>query len=313
VSSPPRDESQSETGIEVDPQHGSRRALALLALGATAGLLAAAVGLLTPADRAGVTPPDGAVAIVNGEVIRRDDYERLLAALASDSRNPIDDAARRHVLDRMIEEELLVQRGLALGLAQVDRRVRADLTQSLIASVVSTAEDREPEPEELEAFYRENGDFFTRPGRLRVWQIFFRVPAPEDEPTARERAERARAALLAGRPFADVRDELGDGEISPLPDTMLPATKLREYVGPTALQAVQALAVGEVSEPVRSGVGMHLLILVDRTENETPPHAQIADQVRTEWRRRAGDRALREYLDSLRESGDVQTWLDVES
>ena len=296
-----------------NPVDESRRTLGLLALGASAGLLAAAVGLVTPATPTGRARPDDAVAIVNGEVIRRDDYERLLAALQSDSRNPIDESARRHVLDRMIEEELLVQRGLTLGLAQVDRRVRADLTQSLIASVVSTAEDRDPDTAELEAFYLDNRDFFTRPGRLRVRQIYFRVPDPDAEAEARRRAELAHDALLSGRAFEEVREEYGDREISPLPDTLLPATKIREYIGPTALAAAAPLEIGAISEPVRSGVGVHLLLLVDRTEALTPEYPEIADQVQTEWRRRAGDRALREYLDELREQGEVETFLDPQS
>jgi parvulin-like peptidyl-prolyl isomerase len=278
----------------------------LLAIGAALGLLVAAVGLLEPGSGAGAAVPDDAVAIVNGEVIRRDDYLRLLAGFESDTRNPLDDAGRRHVLDRMIDEELLVQRGLALGLAQMDRRVRADLTSALISSVVSTAEEHEPSEDELREFYAAERDFFTRPGRLRVRQIFFRTSGDGGEPAARARAEQARAAILEqGRPFAEVEAELGDAIISPLPDALLPAAKLREYIGPSALTAATRLEIGELSPPVRSGVGLHLLELVDRTDAVSPPYDEVAAQVRVEWRRRTGDRALRAYLDELREDGDV--------
>lgn len=285
---------------------GARRALWLLALGAGAGLLLAAVGLLLPQSHAReVTLPPDAVALVNGKAIRLSDYERLLAGLESDSRNPIDDEMREHVLNRMIEEELLVQRGLELGLAQVDRRVRGDLTASLIQSVVSSAEGREPELEELREFHAENADFFTLPGRLRVRQIFFRVAQSDDENAVRARAESARSAVLAGRPFEEVRLELGDREISPLPDGLLPPTKLREYVGPTALKAASALEVGELSAPIRSGVGIHVLLLVDEQVARTPALEEIEPQVRSEWKRRGGDTALRRYLDELRASSVV--------
>ena len=39
----------------------------------------------------------------------------------------------QRVLDRMIDEELLGQRGLDLGLVRADRRVRADLVSAVIA------------------------------------------------------------------------------------------------------------------------------------------------------------------------------------
>jgi parvulin-like peptidyl-prolyl isomerase len=281
----------------------------LLGLGAACGLLMAAYGILeSPSGSKQIMPAD-AVAVVNGEVLRRDNYERLLAGFASDSRNPIDDEVRRHILDRMIEEELLVQRALALGLATVDRRVRADLTSSLIESVVSGAEEREPENDELRSFYAEEAAFFARPGRYRVDQILFRIPYEDDGQNALERARAARAELVAGVPFEEVAERLGDEEISPLPNTLLPAMKLREYIGPTALGAVMELETGETSLPVRSGIGIHLLRLTDSLPSTSLPFEEIEDQVRREYIRRTGDRALRSYLEQLRAESDVSTAL----
>ena len=283
-----------------------RRANLFLTLGAAAGLGAAAFGLLIPSDKKPTPLPENVVAVVNGDMILRDDYLRLLAGFERDSRNPVDRDTRQHVLDRMIEEELLVQRALDLGLAQVDRRVRADLTSSLIASVVSTAEEHDPSQEELRAFYRDQLDFFERPGRLRVAQILFRVGPDQTDSLVLEKAESARNELLEGQPFEAVEAKYGDPQISPLPDTLLPGMKLREYIGPSALEAVRQLAPGEISEPVRSGMGFHLLRVIDATPAIQPPFEEIEPQIRSEWVRRAGDQALRDYLDQLRADGDVQ-------
>ncbi|HIG01954.1 MAG TPA: peptidyl-prolyl cis-trans isomerase [Myxococcales bacterium] len=287
------------------PSGAERRALWLLGLGAAAGLFMATYGIVDPSGGPNPGIPPDAVATVNGEVLRRDAFERLLAGFASDSRNPIDDDVRRHVLNRMIEEELLVQRALGLGLAEVDRRVRANLTSSLIDSVVSGAEEREPSPEELRRFYSEEAAFFVQPGRYRVDQILFRIPYGDEGNSALQRAEEASAALKAGESFAQVAVRLGDDQISPLPDTLLPAMKLREYVGPTALEAVLELEAGEFSPPVRSGTGVHLLRLLDIKQAFSPPFEEIETQIRREYIRRAGDRALRNYLDQLREDSDV--------
>ena len=291
-----------------DPDHSRdrRRPLVLLSLGAVAGIVLATWGLFAPGgESTGLLAAD-AVASVNGAPIRRDDYERMIAAVEQDTRAPIDDAVRKRVLDRMIEEELLVQRALDLGLAKLDRQVRANLTGALIQSVVSEAEDRDPRPGELAEFYGENGEFFTAPGRLRVRQIFLPV-AGRDENGVRLRAEEARRRLAAGEPFDEVRAELGGREVSPLPDALLPALKLREYVGPTALRAASELEIGELSEPVRSGTGIHVLQLVEREAPITPPLSEIEPQVESEWRRRLGSDALRRYLDELRAQADVAT------
>jgi parvulin-like peptidyl-prolyl isomerase len=282
----------------MEPMAEGDRARWLLALGAAAGLLAAATSLLGAPD-AGL--PGGAVAAVNGTPIRAEEYERLLAALAADRRTPLDAEDRRFVLDRMIEEELLVQHAVALGLVRSDRRVRADLVSAVLAATNAAADAYDPEPQEVARFYAENADYFTRPERLHVRQIF--VAAGAD--SARERARRAATRLRAGEPFAQVAEELGDELLAPLPDAPLPPTKLREYLGPSALRAALALAPAEVSDPVETPQGYHVLELVARTRSEAPPLAEVEAQVRSEMRRREGDRLLRRRLDDLRAEADV--------
>ncbi len=287
------------------PDHpGSRRAVALLLLGAAVGTVMAALGLAIPA-RDPNRLPQGVVARINGEAIRRDDYERMLGALASDRRTELTASDRLHVLDRLIEEELLVQRGLELGLARHDRRVRSDLTATVIASIVAESSDLQPSDEELRAFYEAHRDFFTRPGRLRVRQVFNRVRGAADAPAALARARQATRRLRSGESFRDVRKTLGDDALPPLPDAPLPPAKLRDYLGPTALRVALDLEVGDASDPVRSGTGYHVLQVVERQGDVTPPLSEIRTQVVAELRRRAGEQKLRSYLDDLRNRADV--------
>lgn len=282
-----------------------RRALALLGAGAVIGLAAAAIGLMRDASAEG-SLPEAAVASVNGELVRVEEYERAVEALASDRRDPIGEADRRHVLDRLLDEELLVQRGLELGFARHDRRVRGDIVSAVIQVVVQQAEATQPDDEEIERFYRENQQYFARTGRLFVRQVLVRVRTRDEEEAARQRAEQAARRLREGEPFEAVNEELGDAQVALLPADYLPATKLREYVGPTATRVAMQLEPGGVSDPVRSATGYHVLLLVDREEGRVPPLAEISDEVEAELVRRAGDTALRRYLDELRKRADVR-------
>jgi parvulin-like peptidyl-prolyl isomerase len=283
----------------------SRLGLLLLTLGAVAGIAVAATGLLGPGLRVSSALPAGTVARINGQVIRDEDYERVVAGLANDRRDGIDDAQRRLVLDRLIDEELLIQRGLELGFARQDRKVRADLTAAVIASVVTEHEDLQPSDAQLQAFYDAHRDFFTQPGRLRLQQIFCRVPAAADDAAAAARAHEAVRRLRAGEAFGAVQAELGNAEIAPLPDALLPPAKLVDYLGPTPLQAALSLNVGAVSEPVRSGSGYHVLRVIERQTDATPAFAEIKPQIVAEFRRNAGEHALRAYLDTLRGRAEV--------
>ena len=318
------------------PQPQTSRAVYALLTGAALGLALAAWGLLANPRARDALPP-AAVASVNGVAIFEDGYRRLLAGFEADTRNALSPAQQKHVLDRMIDEELLVQRGLELGLAESDRRVRADISSAVIRAVVVEAEDEPPQPREVAKFYEREQAFFRQPGRTRVARIFIRAPnttrAPREENAARKsqaartsrdavasrdentprasdaahaRALRARARLLAGEPLARVRAALGDAEVLTLPDALLPPAKLREYVGPTLAAAVQELEAGAVSEPLRDGAGYHVFVMRAKEPARTPSLDEIRDSVRAEFVRRAGDRALREYLDELRRAADVR-------
>jgi hypothetical protein len=102
-----------------------------------------------------------AIAIVNGHPIAREDFDRSLAGLQSDStrRTLLDD--RRHVLERLIEDELLIQKALALGLGATEPNARKVLIRTLIDSVIANRE--EPKEQQLLEFYAANKALFRSP------------------------------------------------------------------------------------------------------------------------------------------------------
>lgn len=284
---------------------GSSRAIAWLGAGALAGVAAAGLALLG-SGRAAPALPAGAVATVNGAVLRDADYRRVLAALESDRRNPVGDEQRRFVLERLVDEELLVQRALELGLARSDRLVRSQLVAAVIAAATEDAAVREPDEAALRAFHAEHAEWFAAPGRLRARQLWVRGAPARSADEARARAADAAARLRAGAPFEAVAAALGDPVVAPLPDAPLPATKLVEYAGPAALAALDDAEPGTVSEPLPHAGGFQVLVLSAREDAHAPAFEEVADQVRAEWRRRAGDEALRRYLAELRERAEIR-------
>ena len=282
----------------------SRRSARWLAAGAALGIAAAGYGILRSGDERGL--PEEAAASVNGTLISKDTFTRLVAGYESDTREPANPEIRAHMLDRLIEEELLVQRGLALGLAENDRRVRADIVQAMIRAAIVEAEAEQPSERDLELFYEEQREYFTTPGRVRIAQLFVRVEDAAADGPAHARAEQARAKLAAGAELAEVRAALGSAELSPVPDALLPPAKLREYVGPSVLRVALEAEPGAWSAPVRSGMGYHVIAVIEREPASTPPLAEMCEQVNAKWVRDGGDRALRRYLDELREEADVR-------
>ncbi len=248
----------------------TRGELALVA-GAACGvaMVIAGVGRGAAPERV----PDGAVATVDGRAISGEDYQRALAAVA-DPRRPADATLRRRVIDRLIDERLLVERGIELDLPRTDGRLSAQLSSAVIDLVVARGRRaKRPGRAVLERFYADNADYFRAPVRLHVRQLFF----------------------------------AGDHAVAPPapPDGPVPPNKLREYLGPAGLAAVGALAPGQATAPLPRDGGFVVLALVAREDGALPPLAAIEDRVRAEWSRRAGDRALRSFLDRQRARSQV--------
>jgi hypothetical protein len=275
-----------------------RRARLWLSLGAAAGLALAVRGVVRPARAEGAIPDD-AVATVGTATISRTEHSRAVAAVQTDRRDHVADAdLRRHVLDRLIEEELLVQAALERGLPSRDRRLRGQVATAMLDGVVGEAGEA-PGEANLRAFHASRAASFTRRGRVRVETLFFRGDG------AVPRAEVARARLLAGEPLAIVKLDADEAAI-PLPVTALSIGKLGDYMGAAASTAVDGLSPGAITLPIAVDRGAWLARLVDRQDGELAPFEAVRPEVLAEWRREDDDRRLRAWLDRRRAATPVR-------
>jgi len=208
----------------------------LLLAGLLAGAGLAASGLVT-LDSGRRLPPQ-AVARINDRLILRDAWLRAVAAVAGERRGELTDADRRHILDRLVDEELLVQHGL--------------------------------DDSELQRFYAENTAFFVPASRVRVkaWRLAADGTRSEFQPS--------------------------------VPDSLLPLAKVQAYLGPALTAQAAALDVDRVSSPIATQSGDVVLQVLEKEPGAVPAFEQIRDQVRSEFKRRSDEAAVRGLLEKLR-------------
>lgn len=261
------------------------------ALAMLAGVLVGLLGLFVDARPHALPLPDDAVARVDGQLIARSEYERALAALEADLHRPLDDADRRRVLERIVDEQLLVEHALALDLARRDPYLRTWLARAVLDRVQAEVALAEPPSEAaLLEHYAAHPERFAATDRIHLRGHWF---------ATRERAELARAHMRAGLPFD------ADTPALALPDTPLAPAKLRDYLGEQASEQALALALGQVSEPIVVDAGAWLLECVSRSPAQTLPFAEVRERVAADLRREREDRALTELLVRLHSAADI--------
>ena len=128
----------------------------------------------------------------------------------------------------------------------------------------------------------------------------------EDPAEALTQAQKAYQQLAAGNDFQSVKQQLASPEVLTIPNSPLPPNKLRQYIGPQLTEAALLMQSGTISQPIKDNSGYTLLYVIANERAEPQPFDDIKDLVANEYRRRAGDQILRDYMDRMREQADIR-------
>ena len=90
-----------------------------------------------------------------------------------------------------------------------------------------------------------------------------------------------------------------------LPDTLLPLAKIRAYLGSDLIRSVLDLQPGQFTPPVAVNGDFHILYLAAYEAGELPGFDEIRPLLDTEYTRRKGNQALRDYLQWLRQRSEI--------
>ncbi|MFL2706978.1 MAG: peptidyl-prolyl cis-trans isomerase [Gammaproteobacteria bacterium] len=229
-------------------------------------------------------------------------YLVQLEGLAKDKRSPITQSDKEYVLERMIEEELLIKRALDLGMLDNNPMARGTIVQQMIKTIISENQRFEVTEEELKEFFEQNTGFFTKSSRLRIRQIYF---SEEDfKELTFEESYKAYDLLLEGKSFDEV-SKFGSISALKIPNSLMTLSKVREYVGPSIMNIASSLAPGSFTQPIKVSGGYKIIYLLEKELADKPTFNRIKDSVLAEFLKRRDDNSLREYLDNLKKWYDV--------
>ncbi len=147
-------------------------------------------------------------------------------------------------------------------------------------------------------FYQKNAAQFATPEVAHARHILVRVDekaSAEDQAKAKAKIEAVAARLKAGEDFAAVAKEVSEDPGSAVQGGDLGWFQHGQMV-PEFDKAAFALKTGEVSAPVKTQFGWHLILLEERKEAGQKPLDEVKDQIR---RRLAQDEAAGKVQEAL--------------
>jgi len=168
-----------------------------------------------------------------------------------------------------------------------------ELSLEDIAKTIAVTDDK------LKAFYEEQKDQYTTPERRKISHILFAINDKVDEKTALEKALKAQKEL-ANKDFAAVAAEVSDDKLTAKTggDLGLFNAGVMEK---SFEDAASALKLGEVSNPVKSAFGYHLIKVTELVPGEIKPFESIKNEVTKAYQKAQAENAFYEAGETLTE------------
>ncbi|MCC5862223.1 MAG: SurA N-terminal domain-containing protein [Gammaproteobacteria bacterium] len=138
--------------------------------------------------------------------------------------------------------------------------------------------------EALREFYQRTVADFALPEQRRARHILIAVDGQRDLAAAQARAQSLYERIEAGEDFAALAAEFSDDDGSAVEGGDLGWAERGFFVGPFE-EALFELEVGEVSEPVETVFGFHVIRLDELREGELPSFEDMRAELREEFQR----------------------------
>lgn len=253
--------------------------------------LSAAVFAVCAAFPAAAQDADTVVATVNGTEITLGQMIMARTTLPEQYQALPDEVLFNGILDQIIQQSVLAQTAEGELPARIKIALENEQRALLAADVIESILTDAVTDEALQQAYEET---FATAEPAREWNASHILVETEEEAAAL--VER----LNAGESFADLAQEASSdssaangGELGWFTSGMMV---------PEFEAAVIALEVGEISAPVQTQFGWHVVTMNDTRLRDVPPLEQVADQLRPQLEREA----VQARLDELTAAATVE-------
>ena len=241
---------------------------------------------------------DQAIARVGEKEISRQKFEEIIKVLDDQSKSELTLEKKNLIRERLIDEELLIQRAIELDLVRNDSLVKGNVIQTMFQYIINSNELAEPSEAELREYFSKEKNYFSSGKRFKLKNYTFR--------NLRD-AETARNSLNQGNLESFLKLVETENSID-LPNVFLTPQKIRDYLGPKVLEELPSLEKGGFSNIFEINKVPSIVICIDVLLDNNPKFEEIIDQIKNKFIRDREDILVKEYIENLRNFYEIEKY-----
>ena len=241
---------------------------------------------------------DQAIARVGEKEISRQRFEEIIKVLDDQSNSELTLEKKNLIRERLIDEELLIQRAIELDLVRNDPLVKGNVIQTMFQHIINSSELAEPSEVELREYFSKEKNYFSSGKRYKLKNYIFRNLSD---------AETARDLLIQGNLESFLKLVETENSID-LPNVFLTPQKIRDYLGPQVLEELPSLEKGDFSNIFEINQLPSMVICIDILLDNNPKFEEIAEQIKNKFIRDREDSLVKEYIENLRNFYEIEKY-----
>ena len=248
-----------------------------------------------------------AVALVNDMTISEDQYIKYISTLGLDVIDENDEELLEIVLEKMIEEELLLQKGIELELHKFDIQIRKAIIQQVINSVLLQNEEEVTE-KELREYYKNNKKKYQLSKLIHLDIIFLNSQREEDINLLLE------AISTIG--FEESKKQFHQELFFSIPNRLISIKDCNQLLGNNICKDIFELNLNDISNPIKYENGF-LLIQIRNTNSDIKDidlFNRLYDKILFDFKNSEDDKYFKDYIQYLKENANIKRYdLDVKN
>ncbi len=241
---------------------------------------------------------DQAIARVGEKEISRQKFEEIIKVLDDQSNSELTLEKKNLIRERLIDEELLIQRAMELDLVRNDSLVKGNVIQTMFQYIINSSDLAEPSEAKLREYFSKEKNYFSSGKRYKLKNYTFRNLSD---------AETARNSLNQGNLESFLKLVETENSID-LPNVFLTPQKIRDYLGPKVLEELPSLEKGRFSNIYEINQVPSIVICIDVLLDNNPKFEEIIEEIKNKFIRDQEDSLVKEYIENLRNFYEIEKY-----